>query len=603
MKTISICLLVSFWAYQCFAQTVDNIDNRLEGIEPVMEEILQTWNASGFAVAVVEKNELVYAKAFGYRDYEKKIKADENTLYAIGSCSKAFTTSILGMLREQDKLKFDDSPLEYIPELRFYNDEMNTLVTIKDMMCHRTGLPRHDLSWYLFPSFSKDSLIKRIEFLEPFTGIREQWFYNNFMYMAQGVVGERIIGQTWEQNVKEMIFGPLEMNRSNLSIAELKKDENIAVGYRLQNDSIVKKTDYYQIAGMSPAGSINSSVVEMGNWLITWINGGKFNGEQILPENFVREAMSSQMVVNASLPGTENPDLHMANYGYGWFLSSYKGHYRVMHGGNIDGFSATTCFYPSDSIGIVVLTNQNGSSIPHVVRNTISDRMLDLKYKDWNKDTKKQVVEARQKIKQAIKDKDQMRQEGTRTSHIPVEFAGTYSNPGYGDFELELKNDSLFARFKRLSFWLEHYHYDVFKPYTMDGKKVDTTDVNRFMLNFAINNAGEIASVEIKLEGTLDPIEFKRTPKEIEVDQQQLQRYVGEYDLVGMIAKVYLKEDKKPYLFVPGQPEYTMVPTGKHRFSIKNLDGYKLEFIENETEKITAVNFIQPNGTFKAFKK
>src|SRR6188768_3456896 len=94
--------------------------------------------------------------------------------------------------------------------------------------------------------------------------------------------------------------------------------------------------------------------------------------------------MSSQMVIGAGLPSKERPDLYMANYGFGWMLASYKGHYRVEHGGNIDGFSASACFFPTDSIGIIVLSNQDGSPVPSIVRNILSDKLLKLKYTDWN---------------------------------------------------------------------------------------------------------------------------------------------------------------------------------------------------------------------------
>ena len=166
------------------------------------------------------------------------------------------------------------------------------------------------------------------------------------------------------------------MNSSNFSVHDLAKMSDASLGYVAFKDSIIKKTDYYDINAMGPAGSINSNVNEMANWVITWINGGKFNGKEILPSNYVNQAMSSQMVVGAALPDKEVPDAFLSNYGFGWFLSSYRGHYRVEHGGNIDGFSASTSFFPSDSIGIIVLTNQNGSAVPGIVRNTIADRYL-----------------------------------------------------------------------------------------------------------------------------------------------------------------------------------------------------------------------------------
>ena len=223
-------------------------------------------------------------------------------------------------------------------------------------------------SWYLFPTFNKDSLLQRVHYQEPFTGIRQRWYYNNFMFLAQGVIAGRITDKSWEDNIKERFFTPLGMNRSNTTIDELLKSSNAAFGYEVKKNDEIRKMDYYRIAGMRPAGSINSSANEMSNWLITWINKGKFRGKEILSENYRDEAIGSHAVVSSALPDEKVPDAHFANYGYGWFLSSYKSHYRVEHGGNIDGFSASVAFYPSDSIGIVVLANQNGSAVPGLVR-------------------------------------------------------------------------------------------------------------------------------------------------------------------------------------------------------------------------------------------
>ena len=442
-----VCIALSFSSV--FGQSTDK---RMKGIEKELNEVLATWQAAGFAVAVVEKDKIIYAKGFGYRDYENKKPVTANTLFAIGSCSKAFTVSLLGILASEDKVSLDNSPADYIPYLKFYNDELNSSVTIKDMMSHRTGLPRHDYSWYVFPTNSRDSLLQRVAYQEPFTGIRKKWYYNNFMYLAQGVVVEKVTGKTWEENVAEKLFGPVEMVRSNLSISELEKASDKALGYELKNDSIIKKMDYYDIAAMSPAGSINSSVQEMSNWVITWINGGKFKDKEVIPANFVTQAMSSQMVVRAGLPGKENPDLHMSNYGYAWGISSYKGHYRVTHGGNIDGFSASTSFFPSDSVGIIVLANQDGSSIPSVVRNIMADRMLGVSKTDWNKTLKDSQDKARAEQKEAKKEAVSDQVLGTKPSHSLTAFTGAYSHPGYGSFDINIDGDALFAHFTLMKF-------------------------------------------------------------------------------------------------------------------------------------------------------
>lgn len=598
LSTICLILFGSLMAQRKDKKPVD----RFDGLDTELQTVLDTWKAAGFAVAVVEKDKIVYAKGFGYRDYETQQPVTPNTLFAIGSVTKSFTASILGKLREEEKVDFAMPPSTYIPRFRFYNDELNTQVTVRDLMCHRTGLPRHDLAWYLFPTEDRDALMSRIEHQEPFTGVREQWYYNNFMYLTQGVIAEKITGKTWEDNIRESFLGPLGMQRSNVSIKELEAAADASYGYSLDQDEKIQKEDYYRIRGMAPAGSINSSVNEMSNWLITWIYGGKFKDEQVIPTDYVREAMSSQMIVNAALPGSEHPDLHMAAYGYGWFLSSYSGHYRVEHGGNINGFSASACFFPSDSIGIVVLVNQDGSSVPSVVRNIIADRMLGIGYRDWNAELHDNYAKAREGQKEARKGGGSSQVKGTRPSHILQEYTGEYNHPGYGTFEMTTSGDSLFARFPEETIWLRHYHYDVFEPFFVKDGKPDTTGFPMpIKFSFSSNVMGDVSGLSVPLEPTLDPIEFKRNPAEVAVEASTLEQYVGEYQLGPQTMKVYT-QDETLYVLVPGQPDYVLVPLGEHKFAIKVLDGFKVEFLEGK-EGFGSMKFIQPNGTFEAKRK
>ena len=397
---------------------------------------------------------------------------------------------------------------------------------------------------------------------------------------------------------------PLNMSHSTVSIDELLQEENRAIGYSTNEKKTNEKTDYYRIAGMRAAGSINSNVTDMAQWLITWINGGNYFDKQIVPARYVKEAISSQMTVNGAMPDKEMPDVYFANYGYGWFLTSYKGHYHIEHGGNIDGFSALVSFFPTDSLGIVVLANQNASAIPNIVSNTISDKLLNVSKTDWLK----RYLEAKEKQEKAVaesKKTDASRVKNTRPSHNLVEYAGSYNLDGYGKFTVDIENDSLFAHFKRIKTWLKHYHYDVFTPHEVKANKVDTTDtfVNQFKFNFKTNLAGDISGVEIFLEPALTtPMFFKRTPKIIKVDKALMEAYAGEYQIGGMIIKVHVK-DGILYAFVPGQTDYELLATDKHKFNIKVLDGYKIEFLEDDDGAINAVNFIQPNGTFKATRK
>ncbi len=596
---MKIILIISLFIIIPFTSIFSQLDERLKGIDIELEKALKSLDETGFAVAIVEKDKILYSKGFGYRDYKNKLKVDANTLFAIGSCTKAFTSSILGLLRNDGKIDFEDSPIDYVKELSFYDDQMNDIITIRDLMSHRTGIPRHDVSWYFFPTFSKDSLISRIKYHEPFTSVRNKYYYNNFMFLLQGVIGERVTGNLWEDNIKTMFFEPLGMNRSNVSIAEMEEADNAAIGYMEGHE----KTDYYKIAGMRPAGSINSSVNEMSNWLIAWINGGKFEEKEILPSSYVTEAISSQNVIGGNLPTKERPDIYLANYGFGWSLSSYKGHYRVEHGGAIDGFRASTSFFPADSIGIVVLANQGGSNIPTAVRNIISDRMLGVKKTEWLKVVLDELKEVKKNQKEVKKIFISNKKEGTKPSHLLQEYSGTYTNLGYGKIELFVTNDSLFAITPYIKMWLNHYHYDTFQPVMIVDGKVDINKkgIINFLFNFSTNSLGDINSLSSQLEPAIEnPIVFERKPNKLDVDKKILEKYVGEYSLSSdVIVKIFFKGDIL-YAFIPDQSDYELYPIDEHIFAIKILDGYKLEFEVNDKGKVLDVSFIQPNGIFKA---
>lgn len=600
-KTIPlIFFILLFGQFHSFSQINDK---RFAGLDTAFARVLKDWKAAGFAVAVIEKNKVVYSKGFGFRDMDNKLPVTTNTLFAIGSCTKAFTSSLLGLLLKDGKIDLDKPVSTYLPELKFYNDLMNNNITVRDMMCHRTGLPRHDLSWYLFPT-TRDSLIHRIRYQEPTANIREQYQYNNFMFLAQGVLAEKLYKKKWEQLIKEKIFDSLGMTQTNFSVTEMEKSSDAAKGYGLKKDSIIRKLDYYNLDAMGPAGSINSNVTEMANWVITWLNGGKFNGKQVLPAGYVSQAMSSQMISGGALPDKENPDIHLSTYGFGWAISSYRGHYRVQHGGNIDGFSANVTFFPSDSIGIVVLVNQNASSVPVVVRNILSDRALNLARTDWNGFSKRNADKARASEREAAKSIVNSRKQSGPLTHALKDYEGLYTHPGYGTIDVTVERDSLFANFPRAKNWLRHSFYDIFEPFDVDkATGIDTTDRENIRFQFHMNIAGEIEGLSAEVQPGLKPIIFSRSPKSKPLTAEDLAKYVGEYQLMDMNVKVEVRNGSTLYVIAPGQPDYETIYTGNHEFRLKALQGFSVKFELNSAGKATRAVFTQPNGTFTATKK
>ena len=207
-----------------------------------MEQQLKDWNTPGIGVGIVVKDKLVFAKGYGYRDYEKKLPFTPATLCQIASNSKLFTAIAAGILVEEGKLTWDQPVRQAVPSIQFYNDELNNNVTLRDMLSHRTGVTRHDLIWFKSP-FSRKELFEKLKYLEPEQPMRQTFLYNNLMFAAVGYLIELKSGKTWEDFVRERILTPLDMPTSSYAISDMLKHPDHGVPFREKRDSF----ELYQI--------------------------------------------------------------------------------------------------------------------------------------------------------------------------------------------------------------------------------------------------------------------------------------------------------------------------------------------------------------------
>ncbi len=229
-----------------------NVTQALDGFDGYMAKILKDWNAPGVGVGIVVNDKLVFAKGYGYRDYEKKFPFTAATMSPIASNTKLFTAVAAGMLVEEGKLSWDKPVRESAPTIRFHNDQLNNSVTLRDMLSHRTGITRHDAIWYK-SDFTRKQLFEKLVYLEPEEPMRQTFLYNNLMFAAVGYLIELQSGKTWEQFVKEKIFDPLEMNSTSYSIADMVKRPEFGVGFTERRDSFERQTG---AAGRSPEGLV-----------------------------------------------------------------------------------------------------------------------------------------------------------------------------------------------------------------------------------------------------------------------------------------------------------------------------------------------------------
>jgi hypothetical protein len=306
------------------------------------------------------------------------------------------------------------------------------------------------------------------------------------------------------------------------------------------------------------------------------------------------------MATGGGVPGAEHPDIHFGGYGFAWGMSSYRGHYRVEHSGGIDGFITTTSFFPSDSIGIFVVSSQGGVST--VIRNFIADRMLKLPYFNWHKQEMDALAKA-QAGPRAPNTDSINRKPGTKPSHSKNEYTGIFENKGYGQAKIFLERDTIWIDYNeaglRTKSYLQHYHYDVFR---IRSTEEEGENFSAQKIRFITGDKGEVVSLETSMEPAVKDIVFEKLPPAMK--KSDLEKYTGEYEFnsPAATAKIYIK-NATLFLFIEGQPEYELVAVEKNLFEIKTLKGYNVKFEPNEKGEIISCSFIQPNGTFKYTKK
>ncbi|HSQ34383.1 MAG TPA: serine hydrolase domain-containing protein, partial [Candidatus Binatia bacterium] len=325
----------------------------LVSFDDIVAKGLAALNVPGVAVAIVVDNEVVLAKGYGYRDLEKKIPMTADTILAIGSSSKAFTTFAMGTLVDRGSMEWDVPLRRYIPWFTLTDAGTSERITPRDLVTHRSGLPRHDLVWYNNYGASREEFVRRLAFLQPTADLREKFQYNNLMFLTAGFLVEILTGEKWEDSIRRLVLEPLGMKRSNFSVLDSQKDVDFAFPYN-ENNGVLERIPFRDITNVGPAGAINSSVNDMSRWLLVHLNSGTLDGKPMIQPQTLEDMHLAHM------PTGQTPtlvELSPASYGMGWFVDTYRGHGRVHHGGSIDGFSAMISMFPADGVGFVVLSN------------------------------------------------------------------------------------------------------------------------------------------------------------------------------------------------------------------------------------------------------
>jgi CubicO group peptidase (beta-lactamase class C family) len=577
------CLLLSFAVSVVSAQTPES-PTSFEGFDSFAQQVLKDWKAVGFAVAVVKDGKVIYAKGFGERDQKSGQPVTTKTLFAIGSSTKSFTVTSLGTLVDEGKLDWDKPVRDYLPDFQLMDQFATERMTPRDLVTHRSGLPRHDRMWLNSP-FTRQEIYERLRYLEPNKDFRTTYQYQNLMFMTAGYLAAHVSGMPWEDHVRKVIFDPLGMSSTNFSVKDMAKSPDHSQPYTLVKDQI-REMEFRNIDTIGPAGSINSNVEDMAKYVILHMQHGK----GIISLKNSNDMQSPQMSIAG--PSAENKEIGSESYGMGFFLTSYRGHYLVHHGGNIDGFTALVTFMPQDNIGMIILSNQNASQVPTVVSYDVYDRLLGLDQIDWTKRMKTRQQRGRAGTEEAKQKGYTSQVPGTHPSHDLAGYAGEYESPAYGLASVAVENGALKFSYHGDGGPLNHYHYDVFEVAERDLGQLSNVKVT-----FHTNLQGDVDSLSVPFEASVKEIVFSRLADKRMKETTFLQPLTGSYQRGPGTVTVAMKGDHAITLTVGGQTAVDLEPVRGTRFNIKGQNGSSVEFKGDD------LVFYQANSVSMATRK
>lgn len=361
---IAVCVcLVPAWAQPPTPGVVapdGALAGRIEELCARVEKRRESNHIPGLSLAIVKDDKLILARGFGLRDVEKNIPVSEDSLFAIGSSTKAFTSLLCAMMVDEGKLNWDEPVTTYLPGFKLKDETASAQATLRDLLSHRTGLSRTDMLW-AGGAASRElilSQISRAQLKDPF---RAKFNYNNVMFLAAGTAAGKAAGSDWDTLVKSRIFEPLGMKSTTTRIEDMIPDPRAVKGYRWDEE---KKSYTFlpmrNLAGIGPAGAINSNVIDMSNWVRLQLGRGSFQGKKLVSREQLEATWEKQIDIAPSV-----------GYALGWMVHDWNGKRVVEHGGNIDGFAAEVGMLPDENVGFVLLANVSATPLQSEIQTMV----------------------------------------------------------------------------------------------------------------------------------------------------------------------------------------------------------------------------------------
>lgn len=437
-------------------------------VDKLAADALAAWDAPGLAVVVVRGDETLVLKGYGKRAIGKPEPITPDSVFPLASCTKAFTTTLLAMLADDEVMTWDDPLRKHLPGFKLSDPNADAMLTVRDLLCHRCGIGGHDLLWYRVP-WDIDEIVKRAQSLPLDYPFRGGYRYSSIPILIAGRAIEKRIGKKWEELVRTRICEPLGMRGVTFTTTAILKDADRAAGHKIGKSGKVEAMPYYEITEPNPSGSVNATARDVAAWLKFHLSAGvgpdgkrrvsvKNLGETHTPQNLIRMEGTAKLL---------NPDTVQLSYAMGWLVYDYRGKKVLSHGGLIDGFRVQLTILPDENIAFAVMCNLHDTRMTAALTNSLIDVYCKLPARDWNAYYRKIVEDEATTRKKAIEARNAARDPSAKPTLPLIGYSGEYMHPAYGTANVTEKDGKLTIAYGNFICPLEHFQSDVFR--VIDG--------------------------------------------------------------------------------------------------------------------------------------
>jgi CubicO group peptidase (beta-lactamase class C family) len=471
-------------------------------LEHLVAEVMDKWQVPGLALAVVWNAGAPFVRPYGLRDVEAGLKVTNGTQFQLMSISKSFAATGLALLVEEGRIDWKKPVREYIPEFRLHDPVATDRLTVRDFLCHHSGLPRHDWIW-LPGDLSPAQMLAAMRYLEPSDDIRSTFQYSNLGYLVASMVAERVSGQSWAEFTRALT-DKLHMSVT-FTVEELAAAADAAVPYAMEGGTCLRSKLWCVSA--TAAGGMSTSIASLANWLRFHLGKGEFEGQRLLAPSLIQELQKPRVHVGA-YEFAEYSDVH---YGFGFRTHRYRGERVVWHGGGFIGTNALMMMLPERGVGVGVLANNGMSpvSTPHIIANYVFDRVCGKEPAPW--------LDRFREMRHKFVAQQNLNRQAAKASRMPAagpsrdlaDYAGDYEHPGYGRITITHAAGKLRWAFRGMSEPLTHRHHDTFELPEAPTSPGDLLP-GQLAVSFSADREAKITSVAVPLEPLVKDIAFTR---------------------------------------------------------------------------------------------